>query len=441
MAIEFINKINTAWTAAKNAWFGVDKAPSYLNPVYYDLSTVTEQRILKYQLLWEYYKGNHKKSLNDNKYNITLNYAGKIVDKGVSYLFGKPVLLELNEFENTAMEETLANVFGSPEDMQQLFIDMAITGGVCGDFVIQIWIDENGIPHFDNINPSLVYPKSSSNNYKDIYEYEMRWIDGDKVYRNRHIRIEDGTWYSEVQRQEPNTNYWITDEELSYAWPYTFPCIIMGKNLPNPHSIFGKSDLEEADINDAINFVASNINKVATQFAHPIIWGKGFDAEKLDISEFNISTDDNANLSALEVGKNTATNTDFLNFLKSSIADITSVPEDNPDTLRIGASSGFALQVLHNALILKTGIKRTFYGAAIIEMCRRALSIAGYGDDNKVKLFWQDPLPVDKRMENESDRMDLELGIASMKTIRAKRGYNDTLEQERIAKEKPNSIS
>jgi hypothetical protein len=440
MAVTIIDRINNVWTAAKNAWFGVDSPPSFLNPLYVEVGPSVEKRILKYQLFWDYYDGNHKKYLKNNEHNVTINYSAKIVDKGVSFLFGKPLKIELNDATITDKELYLSKVFYSDEQMHELFIDMATTGGVCGDFFLQMWVDDQGIPHFDNLNPSLVYPKYRNNNYKDVISYEIRWIDNDTVYRNRHERLSDGTWYSFVEYQDENQRYWISDEELSYAWPYQFPAILGGKNLPNPKSSFGKSDIESADLNDSINFVASNVNKTVNMFATPILWGKGFDTEKFDISEFNTSTDENATIQAVEIGKTVGSNTDYLNFLKGAYAETTSVPENDPENLRVGSTSGFALQVLLNDLLLKTGVKRSLYGSAIKEMCHRALIIGGYdGQDNTVKLHWSNPLPIDERTQVENDRFDLEQGIASLKTIRAKRGYDYAIEEERINLEKGNA--
>lgn len=438
--MSIINRFSNSLKAAYDTWMGIDQKPSYFNPFYYDITTPEEKRVLHLQRLFDQYNGKHTKYFNTESENITLNFSRRIVQKGVFFLFAEPIVIELNDAEIDEREIFLDKCFGSTELRQQLFIDAALNGGITGEFFIQLSIDENGIPKFDVINPLSVFPKYDPHNKNVPIEFEIRWHANDTVYRNRHVKLDNGFWYSYVEYQENNNTNWISDDELSFEWNYNFPMIVHGRNLPKPNSSSGQSDLEDADINDAINLAAGNTNKNSKMFSQPVLYGNGYDVETLDSTEILMSSSPDAKLNALQLTDSISSNVEYLKFLKGSLAEITSVPESDSEA-RYGASSGFALSVILNDIVLKTKIKRSLYGSAIVELCKRALIIGGFEGENSITLYWGNPLPVDKRMENESDRMDLELGIASMKTIRAKRGYNDTLEEERIAKEKPNRIS
>lgn len=132
---------------------------------------------------------------------------------------------------------------------------------------------------------------------------------------------------------------------------------------------------------------------------------------------------------------------EYLKFLRSIYSEVTNVPESNPERLKIGASSGFALEVLFNDLLLKTGIKRAFYGKAIIELNRRLLELSGFGDNNLTTLHWPNPLPVDKVSETTSDQFELASGLVSKRSLSTKRGYDFDLETEYLQQEQTNNTT
>lgn len=430
--MSLINRFKTTLYTAFETWKGFNAPPSYNNPVYYDITTPEEKRIQELQALFAIYNGNHKKHFRNNEENYVLNYSKRIVDKSVLFLFGKPLVIDIDLNETSEKEQYLLKCFGSDETRQQLFIDMALNGSITGDYFVQISIDENGIPHFDNLDPLTVFPKFDDFNTKEIIEYEIRFYANGTVYRNRHMKFDNGTWYNSIEYQVDNNSRWVADESLSYVWNYPFSQIIHGRNYPKPNSVLGLSDLEDADINNLINFVASNSAKVSKMFSHPVIYGNGYTQEDIDSSRVLMSTDSAAKLNALQLTDSMSSNVAFLNYLKGAYAEITGVPES--DRLSIGVTSGYALRVLNSELLLRTEVKRSFYGSSIIEMCKRALIIGGYGEENIIRLFWSDPLPVDENERVTSDKFDLENNIASIDTIRSKRGYNNTEEKEKLMK-------
>src|ERR1043165_1121462 len=63
-----------------------------------------QERLLRISTAWERYNGNHPPSLKKlpqsdpkGQDNVTLNYARLIVDKGVGFLFGKDVCLQVDD--------------------------------------------------------------------------------------------------------------------------------------------------------------------------------------------------------------------------------------------------------------------------------------------------------------------------------------------------------
>lgn len=441
----FWERIQSAAKAARAAWQGAGapqdgtRQPEYTG----SLDATDSARLDRYALLWRYYRGEHAKHLRVRMTpagpgpddNVTINLSRRIVNKGVDFLFGKPLTWQLSEVDSTPAEAALDSVWGSHEKRMAFFAELALNGGVCGDFFLQIVPpnEYNALPRVVNLNPSIVFPKTDPSDLSKEWAFELRYFAGDVLRRTIHALQDSGTSWETWEEQLVRGRW----EALTAptVWPFAWPMIVHGKNLPNPNSYYGSSDLEDADINDAINMTASNINRITRIFAHPMVWGRGFGAKDIvsvDSSQMFLSKDNNATMGALELGRNLSSSQEFLAFLRSSFAEVTGVPQSDPERLSIGAQSGFALKVLFNDLVLKTGIKRATYGQAIVETNRRLLDMMDMGDSNICRLHWIDPLPVDERESIESDRFELDAGIASRETIASERGRDYSAERQRI---------
>lgn len=364
--------------------------------------------------------------------NLRINLARRVVNKGNNFLFGKGLNWQLEDSENTKAELKLAEVWGNQERQNTFLIESGLNGAIHGTFVIQI-VSKPDKTYLKNLDPKWCFLTPSSETNEEVDVYDLRWQRGDSTYRLLHSRA-NNQW--EYVREVWERGRWVKDSPVE-KWGYDWPFIIHGKNLPNPNSVYGTSDLSDADLIDSINQVASNLNRIIRIFAHPVIWGTGFSANSLnaDVSQVITSTNESAKLSALELARDLSDAQEFLKFLRTMLAEITNVPEADPDRLRVGAQSGFALQVLYNDLLLKTGIKQSFYGKALIELNRRLLDLEGFGPDNQTKLHWPYPLPIDISAQTESDKFDLEAQLGSRKTISTKRGFDYDLELERMEEE------
>lgn len=431
------------WQAFNNK--GPTDAPK-VEGVGFTLADEDQERIELYRLFWKYYRGHHKKHLKVRMTpsgpgpddNVTINLSRRIVDKGVSFLFGKPLEWQLSEGDQTPEEEALDRIWGNDQRRQAFFAKLGINGGVCGDFYLQVVppTQFNDIPRVVNINPAIVFPKTDPNDIDFEWAFELRYFRGKTLARTIHAISDSGASW-ETWQEELHQGRWVAIGEPS-LWPFEWPMFVHGQNLPNPNSYFGVSDLADADLNDAINMAASNINRITRIFAHPIVWGRqiGRDAVNLDNSQMILSPNPDAMMGALQLGNNLQSSQDYLASLRSAFAEITGVPQSDPERLKIGAESGFALKVLFNDLVLKTGLKRSTYGDVITEANRRLLALAGYGEENITKLHWQDPLPVDERAETESDKFELDNKLASKETIATERGRDWEAEQKRMQAEK-----
>lgn len=411
------------------------------------LSDSQKFQIERTQSLWKYYNGDFRQWLqpkilpNGNVIddNIKIKLSRKIVNKGNYFLFGKGLNWQVDTENAETIETALQSIWGNQETQNAFLSELGINGGVTGSYFIQI-VSKNNQLKLKNLDPTWIFQTTNAADDDEVIEYDMRFVQFNEVHRIRHLKKSNGYW--EYLKERLDKNKWITVEPAK-EWPFDWPFIVSGKNLPNPNSILGSSDLEDADLNDAINLVASNLNRIIRIFANPIVWGYGFGSGSFNIDSSKIlsSTADNAKLEALELARDLSSPQEYLKFLRTMLSEITNIPESDPDRMAIGAQSGFALEVLFNDLMLKTGIKRSFYGKGLIEVNRRLLELSGFGSENQTTIHWPNPLPTDKISETQSDTFDLQSQLVSKRTLSTKRGYDYDLEKEYMAEEETNTAN
>jgi len=435
--------------AALEAWNNdpqASMAREYTQGLWTGLDAGNAERLGRYKLLWNYYKGEHKRHLRPRQFgggqgpddNVIVNLSRRVVNKGASFLFGEPLEWEVKGNDQKATD-ALNAVWRSPEWKMMFLNELAINGGVTGDFYIQVVPPATplALPRIVNLNPGIVIPMYNPDDIDEVWQYEMRWRSNGLLKRTRYVWGEDGTYW-DILTEILVGSQWVQDpQNPPEVWNYPWCPIIHGKNLPNPNDFFGVSDLEDADLNDAINATVSNLNRVVRLFAHPVVWGKMFTQTDLDISRISLAKDKDAQLGALELARDVSGVEGFAKFLSTEFSEVTQVPENDTDRMRIGAQSGFALRVLFHELVQKTNVKRALYGRVIVEASQRMLELAGQGPDTPIKLHWANPLPLDEREQVASDKFDIDYGLASRQTVATRRGYNWDEEKKRLQAEQP----
>lgn len=456
----FWERMNEARRAAVAAFAGSYSDPmATSNPagLYHGIDDRNRERIERYKQYWKYYNGQHREHLKRRNGpngpgpddNTIVNISRRVVNKGIGFLFGEPLAWELPDDldgESSAgtksdVEQLLDDIWTS-EDRRLVFLnEVGQNGFVVGDFFIQL-VPANpaipgSLPSFVNVDPAMIFPTHNPDNIDEVWAFEQRWLGrGGLPTRMIHALDEDrpGLWVTWTE-QYFKGDWTVTVEQEPWPWPW--PMYVHGKNWPNANSFWGISDLEDADLNDAINSVASNLRRITRIYAHPVPWARGFGKGDLplDGSKFATATDPNATMGVLEMANELKSSFDYLQFLRTAFSEVTQVPENDPDRMTIGAQSGFALQVLFDDLMSKTKIKRALYGQAIVTMNEHLLEMAGAGPDQQVVLHWGNPLPKNANDQNAVDGFDLGSDLASHETVATRRGLDWEQEQERIAEE------
>lgn len=428
---------------------------SFAEPLTQDLAAIQfEYRMLEEERRrleaidrnWKYYHGFHDAMLpvrtGQKDDNVTINLARLIVDKSASFLFGKEVTFELDQTNTTPEEEWLEEVWRRNRKMTFL-MRLAVTGGVTGHVFVKIVPDrERGRPpRLVSIEPEYVTVFHAGEDIEDVWRYRIQWIERDRdnkpMSRRQDIERDlSGDKWQVLNRIAYGSQRWQPDPERpDLTWEYPWPPMLDCQNLVNPGSYWGLSDLEDLSEQDAINYIASKVQRILRYHAHPKTIGKGFDPNYITHTEDEVLVlpGENSDLFNLEMQSDLGSSLAFMDRLINWFLATARTPRLDPAQVNVGALSGFALKVLYGDALEKVEVKRRTYGDMLVELNRRLCDFRGFGPEHYTEIHWQSPLPEDEREEQSRDQFELDYGLASKETIRARRNIDHEVEEERLA--------
>lgn len=429
-----------------------------------------------YEQRRQYREGIQRKALkvkidqaNDN---ITLNFTGLIVDRGISMLMGEGVAFDFaaEEGATDARQEYIDAMIEA--NVYPIFCHkVAQLGGTYGTCYVKIMPNglPNGLPRLVPINSQWVTLTALPDDMDTIWRYTIEYnaededgrivayrevIEHDRVYGNRD------TASSATAEQLLNLfgltvqflDQWIVRNFVMrdgktwelvkvVQWPYPFAPICHWQNLPDAESVYGDSDITEdmIVIQDAINFVASNVQRIIRYHAHPKTWGRGFSTAgtaSWGADEMVTINGSDATIANLEMQSDLASSREFLHYLRGVLFDISRTVDLSSQTDKLGALTNFALRVLYKDALDKLESKRSLYGWGLSEINRRCLLLAGIATDTGGEVVWPDPLPSDTVEQAKELQIDLGEGLVDRETASTLRGYDWETVEERLANEK-----
>lgn len=411
-----------------------------------------QARLTQYQRAWDFYFGRHPQPLkvkpdqpNDN---VIVNFAGLIVDKGVSFLFGDEPIFDLNpnSKSESPAEKWLKECWRVNKKMQ-LLQKAATNGGVCGHVFIKIVPGQSpsptGIGQFPRLilqSPEYVHvvtdPDDIDQVWTYIIQYPARGINGERLVIRQVIeRTEAGSWEI-VDQVSTNGGPFVARQGI--PWPYRWPPIIDCQNLPSPNEYYGIADIEDhvLKLNFALSFTLSNLQRIIRYHAHPKTIARGVSKSEFaqlptDTNTIYFLPNANSELTNLEMLSDLSSSIEFYKRTKENLHEVARMPEVATGKVEdAGALSGVALQILYQPLVEKTKQKRLTYGEMLVELCRRLLEMGGYGETNLVTIQWPEVLPKDMLQERNAALIDKQLG-ASEDTLLTRLGYNPDDERKK----------
>ena len=450
------------------------------------------KRVRALEINWKYYDGEHRKhikvehgetTIDDN---ITINLCATLVDRTNARLFGDPIRGEMLTFDIESKDEVLEGKIAlheqgpgeepSKEDdkkereaqaflqsvwdrsggLNTIYNDVGVHGAVTGHFAFKIVEDIEG-PRTVVLDPKFLGvlvkqdDKSKVRAYKVEYKVTARDPKDNRIKSAlfRQVILNglyfglDNSWYVQdfmnfarynaVQEKE-----WLSWSEVD-VWAY---CpIIEGQNLPHARDFWGMSDLKDVvGLNDEVNFLMSNVNRIVRYHSHPRTIGIGVEADQIQETSVESfwtvpTTPDQAKIYNLEMDSDLSAVYGFFNIIREAFW--VTGREADPAVFKdkIGNVTNFGLRVLYLDALNKLGQKRQTYGKAFQTLGEKLMLIDGSFENLTIVPKWNDPLPTDPRELVETMMMEMDMGILSKETAAIQRGRNWNEEQKRIKKD------
>jgi hypothetical protein len=444
-----------------------------------------DERLQRYARAWAAYDGEAPKPLEvgdgEPEDNVRLDYAAVVVDKGASFLTGKGGVtfqLEAPEAEagdsdpdsedpeaaETAEEVAKARLaeveaafdgIWSPEKRTLDFQKLATNGGVCGHGWLRLYDEGDGRIRVSILDPANCTAVWNEDDVDILERYLVEWTTVDQMEESltyglgvlRRKRFEPDeprnptSWTILDEEHDDDTGEWITTDET--PWPHPYAPVLDCQNLPAPNTYYGRSDLEPAilDLLEQLESVASDMRRIVRMHGHPVLYAIGISADQLGdlevaIGEVLTIPDKEATLGALEIAELTSSLA-LYSELKTALLEATRTPKVAlGETTNSGPVSGLALEVEYEPLIEKTETKRLTYGPLLTMAGNCILDLIGFTGWS-VSLGWPKMLPTDTAGEALADESEQRMGIVSKQTLAEKRGYDWSVESQRLEEEKP----
>ena len=405
---------------------------------------------------WRFYHGDHPASLAtrsaEQSDNQVVNLSRLVVDAGVDALYGQePEWATGDDTLDAAVAAwTRRRRTGTGQSapflatLRRFALNGAVTGHAwrkwsTGDMRLGL------PPRLRVLDPANVTAFWDEDDHETVYAYKVAWstIDtkGRPVERRQMIeRATDASWTIRDEQREAGRRWQQIGPTIT--WPYAWPPISGCQNLPCPNEYWGIADLERdhLDLQEGINYSASNIAKIIRLYAHPRDVGYGFTAGELHAApgEMILIANERAKIETLPMASDLSSSLDFFATLREAMHATSRTPEVAVGKLQdVGAMSGVALGILWGPLVRKTEAKRLTYGPNVEDAIAEYLVLTGHAADVaqvEVETTWPEIVPSDPVAERQAALMDEQLG-ASRRTILAMLGYDPDVEAEQKAEE------
>jgi hypothetical protein len=402
-----------------------------------------------------YYKPQLKTKQNQFNDNIGLNLTGLLVNRVVSQMIGKGFTLDFDG-EGETEQERYINAVLEANKQEVLFHRAGVSASEAGTGYLLIIPDgvigEDGqaYPRLQLIDPAFVTIETLPEDYEFVIRYTIAYkfqgADGKEHERKREIEHVAPTVTAEELVEGGNTWRIVDSERIAggnwqqtgvIPWPYDFPPLLHWQNEPSATDVYGEPDVTPAQIElqNRINFVASNISKLIRYFAHPMRIGKGVGEGDMKVYDGSpekiLLIPETADVLQLEALGDLASSMAFLTMLRQSFFACGRVVDLDSMTDKLGALTNFGLRVMYQDNLALIATKRELFGDMLAELARRLQILAGM-EPIPCTVVWPDFLPVDEAAKQSALEGQLRMGVVSKETVCGELGRDWEQESERM---------
>lgn len=396
--------------------------------------------------------------------NVMINKCKTVVDKSVSYLFGKHVTFVTDKEATRSPHEKILDAIWARNNQGATLQKIGTNGAIYGQAFVKLHIEADSI-RIMVLDPTTVTVFTSHYDYTEVNEYVIQWTVTTDVYsqayrhyRQRITRIPSMMWTDEVGEVQETPQKWIVEDSFADSmghgqpikgdwiatqtevWDFPFPPILEVQNLPTPNEYWGLSDIEPdvIHLNETLNRVSSNTNKIIRNHAHPktIVWGLTDEQAKRvtvdsDSMLFIPGSKEDVDLKNLEMNSDLASSLNYFKSINEAFYEVSRTPEiASGKAQEVSYLSAMAMQILYGPMIEKTNSKQMTYGPFLSELNRRILIIMGVQTPDPVEIIWPVTFPRDAQTEVMTGMNKLQVGFSS-DTVISELGGNPDYERER----------
>ena len=430
---------------------------------------LSEQRLMReISEYWDFYLGEQWRVVREEGESlITFNYSKAIVDKSVSFLFGKGFRIQPHKEVSQELKPLLDEVWEyNKKDI--LGVEIGQMGAITGDCFIKVsWedpeVDDKGILYeeeypdgkvrIDVLPTSSVFPVYSSHDKDKMVSCTLQYailemgIDGKPVAR----------MYKEVVTRD-TISYYI-DNDLVEEIPNIMReiNIIQIKNVPLAGESRGQSDLKSIiPLQKELNAKVTDVSDIINYHSAPITIIQGAKSKNLEKGAKKVwgGLPKDAKVYNLELNSDLNASNSFISSIKTAIHELSNTPEDSlGGKSAVSNTTGVALQIKYAPLLEKTWLKRQTYGGGIKDVCRlviKLLRVKGSDEERKLlndlmstsegikKVFditvtFPDPLPKDEMVQLQIIAQKMNLGLEEPEGALLELGYEGDI-QEKLEK-------
>jgi len=426
-----------------------------------------KQRIEHYR---EYYEGEHRPPLKTD--NVILNLCGQAVNDMTSFIASEPPLVRLNGgFDRVKNAQGVLEEVRSPEQIQldlfwqqnnlaEWLIDVLLSGQVAGHTFVRLIVDDglqweevasgvNASVRVELLDPLFTQAFWRPSNRKEVLWYRLSWKEEKEerrqdvvpmwLYENRKPELTDGWLIVEYGETRGKTFVEIGRDE----WLYPFAPIVDWKNKHEPFDFYGCSDLAYVcNLNDRVNFIASNTAKIIKYHAHPKTVVLGAAASQVvptPVEGILTIDEEGARIENLEMQSDLASSMNYQQQLEAKFFAATGVVDLATVRDKLGQITNFGVRMMFSKQLAQATMKQRLYGDGLAEISRRVMAIIGVTVD-KPKVMWKDPLPLNEIEAIQVAATAINLEIESRQTATERLGFDFAMEQAQIAEERQDQL-
>ncbi len=427
----------------------------------------------KYRLALEYYKGEHPNQLEfdageDPDDNTVINLVQMTADRTVSFLFPSIPIFQTDPAspEDTAEEAWIKDFFDANGGLQALS-KLGLRGFLSGHGYIRLKPVEkakrsrkNVFPKMTVLDPTSVLVYWKADDVADVLWYEMRYSVGSVVYIQDFVRKDDVnewwiyTYKSQEEEENPsdfqgnatphghssvisldlidfgNTNFEQIGSVAIHR--HEIPPIIEFPHLPHPDDYYGLGEFTQQSLQDTINRIASERNRIVRENADPVDVMTGAGADEIEDGGSIISIDSPmAKVTRLEMKGDMVGITTVLDKLIETylaIARVVLLKGEAKDLQRVTNAS---VRTLFLDALSKNNLLQSTYGYGLLRLVKLALAMAfemkaltTNPESLDVNIKFAHPLPVDETEIANQNAIMVGLGARSLRTAATKMGDN-----------------